>query len=224
MSQKNNPGGASRKPCIDIDDGVYIAGRPAGIVENSRKELVVAAKKKDKDNAPKKKSGMMGLVSKLLAVFAIILATVFFASMYDVGQMGLHHTIKGFAIGVVPVFAVLAITALFLSPKPATEGSVDIAQIAALQEFQSKATSQILALQNRLDSFSGQDLESLKARNEELEAELEAIHQAERDKVDGEIEALRQRNVELEEQIKKWAFEAVDKSVRGEDVEPMKAA
>jgi hypothetical protein len=83
-------------------------------------------------------------------------------------------------------------------PQPqirAAEGPVDIAQIAALQEFQSKATSQILALQNRLDSFSGQDLESLKARNEELEAELDAIHQAERDKVDGEIEALRQRNV-----------------------------
>lgn len=186
----------------------------------------MAAKKKDKDkdDAPKKSSGIMGLVPKLLAVFAILLATVFFASMYDVGQMGLHHTLKGFAVAIVPVFALLSIAALFLSPKPSAEGSVDAAEISALQEFRSKATSQILALQNRLDSFSGQDLESLKARNEELEAELEAIHQAERDKVDGEIEALRQRNVELEEQIKKWAFEAVDKSVKGEEVEPMEAA
>jgi gas vesicle protein len=187
--------------------------------------LVVAGQKSDKGKTTKKKSGgMMGLVSKILAVSAIAFAAVFFAAMFDVGHIGLHSKLKGVAIGLVPLYAALAIAALFLGPKPGADADAQASQIAALTDFQSKVTSQIIALQNQLDSFSGQDMESLKARNQELQAELDAIHQAERDKVDGEIEALRLRNEALEEQIKKWAFEAVDKTVNGEKVEPMKAA
>jgi hypothetical protein len=107
MSHKTILASQAGQPFIATIGGVPGAGRPKGIVENSRKESVVAAKKTDKVKAPKQKSGMMGLVSKLLAVSAIILSAVFFASMYDVGQIGLHHTLKGFAIGIVPLFAVL---------------------------------------------------------------------------------------------------------------------
>ncbi|MEQ8589686.1 MAG: hypothetical protein RIB70_07975 [Roseitalea porphyridii] len=184
----------------------------------------MAAKKAEKGKAPDTKPGMAALVPKLLAATSVVLAAVFFASMYDVGQIGLHHTLKGLAIALVPLWTVLAIAGIFLGGKTGAAGGVDSAQLTALQEFQSKATSQILALQNQLDSLGGQTNESLKERIRELEAELEVIHQAEREKVEGEIEALRQRNVELEEQIKKWAFEAVGKSVAGKPVEPMKAA
>lgn len=184
----------------------------------------MAAKKAEKGKTPDTKPGIAALVPKLLSVISVVLAAVFFASMYDVGQIGLHHTLKGLAIGLVPFWAVLAIAGIFLGGKPGAAGTVDSAQLTALQEFQSKATSQILALQNQLDSLGGQTNESLKERIQELEAELEVIHQAEREKVEGEIETLRQRNEELEEQIKKWAFEAVGKSVAGQPVEPMKAA
>ncbi|WP_420409724.1 hypothetical protein [Hoeflea sp.] len=184
----------------------------------------MAAKKAEKGKAPDTKPGMATLVPKLLGATSVVLAAVFFASMYDVGHIGLHHTLKGVAIGLVPFWAVLAIAAVFMGGKSGAGGSVDSAQVTALQEFQSKATSQIIALQNQLDSLGGQTNESLKERIQELEAELEVIHQAEREKVEGEIETLRQRNEELEEQIKKWAFEAVEKSVNGKPVEPMKAA
>ena len=42
--------------------------------------------------------------------------------------------------------------------------------------------------------------------------------------MDGQIEALRQRNEELEAQIKAWAFDTVGKTVKGEQPHPMKAA
>lgn len=185
----------------------------------------MAGQKSDKGAKSKKKSGgMMGLVSKVAGVLSIALAALFFAAVFDLGHFGLHYNLKGLAMALVPLYAALALAGLFITPKSGGANETQTAQIAALNDFQSRATSQILALQNQLDSFGGQDNEALKARIQELEAELDTIHQAERDKVEGEIEALRQRNEELEQQIKAWAFEAVGKSVKGEQVEAMEAA
>ncbi|MCY0095473.1 hypothetical protein [Hoeflea ulvae] len=185
----------------------------------------MAGQKAEKGKAPKKKAGgMMGMLSKVFALIAAVLASLFFAAMFDVAHLGLLQTLSGFAIGLVPLFAVLSIASMVLTPKPDADIEAQAAKIAGLSESLSKVTSQIVALQDQIDSLSGQDNETLKARNKELEAQLDAIHQVERDKVDGEIEALRRRNEELEEQIKKWAFEAVGKSISGEAVEPMKAA
>ena len=186
----------------------------------------MAAPKPTKGKTQDKSGGMMGMVSKTCAVLAAILGALFFAAMFDVGHLGLMHTLEGLGIVLVPLFAVLAIAAMFLAPKSGADAAAiaNGAQIAELVEFQSKATSQILALQNQVDSLSGQDNETLKARNQELQAELDAIHQAEREKVDSEMEALRQRNEELEAQIKKWAFDTVGKTISGEQAQPMKAA
>ena len=186
----------------------------------------MAAPKTNKGTAESGSGGMMGMVSKALAVIAMLLATVFFAAAFDVGHLGLQHMLAGASIALVPLFAVLAIAALFLTPKSGADAAAiaNSAKIAELVEFQSKATSQILTLQNKIDALSGQDNETLKARNKELQAALDAIHQAERDKVDSQIEALRLRNEELEAQIKSWAVEAVGKSIAGEKPQAMKAA
>jgi len=186
----------------------------------------VAAPKTNKAKSANASGGMMGMVSKALAVTATIIATLFFAAMFDVGHMGLLGTLAGMSIALVPLFAVLAIAAMFLAPKSDADAAAiaHAAQIADLIEFQSKATSQILTLQNQVDSLSGQDNAALKARNKELQDQLDAIHQAEREQVDSQIETLRQRNEELEAQIKAWALEAVGKSVKGEQPQPMKAA
>lgn len=184
----------------------------------------MAVQKSDKGTTKSNTGGMMGMVSKILAVTAVVLGTLFFAAVFDVAHLGLMPTFQGLAIALVPMLALCAIAAIFLAPKPGAEADAHAAKITSLTEFQSKVASQILTLQNQLDSLSGLDIESLKARNSELQAELDAIHQLERDKVDGEIETLRKRNEELEEQIKKWAFDAVGKNVAGQPVQPMKAA
>ena len=186
----------------------------------------MAAPKSNKSKTQDKSGGMMGMVSKAFAITAIILATLFFAAVFDVGHIGLHHSLLGVAIGLVPLFAILAIAAMFLTPKSNADAATlaHSAQISELVDFQVSVTTQILALQNQLDSLSGQDNETLKARNQELQEALDAIHQAEREKVDSQMEALRLRNEELEEQIKKWALDAVGKTVAGEQPQPMKAA
>jgi hypothetical protein len=131
----------------------------------SRKEFVVAAQKSEQSKARSNKGGMMGLVSKILGVAAITLGALFFAAMFDVGHAGLLHTLAGSSIVLVPLFAIFALAALFLTPKSGADLDELAAQIAALTEFKSKVTSQVLALQNNMDSMSGQDVETLRARN-----------------------------------------------------------
>lgn len=170
--------------------------------------------------------GMMGKVSKLLATLAILSAAALLAGLYDVMHLGIGEMLHGFAIVPVSIYALGSIAAVFLNPKPSavTAAAVDEARLEALVEFQSKAASRFSSLQNQIDSFSGQDQAALLEENKTLKAELEAIHQAERDKVDGEMEGLRLRNEELERQIRLWASEAVGKAVKGEEIQPMKAA
>lgn len=189
----------------------------------------MAAQKSDKSKTPAKPGGMMGLVSKLLGVSAIVLGALFFAAMFDVGQMGLIHTFASSAMVLVPMFAVFALAALFLAPKSGADLDAQAAQITALEEFRSKVTSQVIALQNKLDAASGPDIEALKAHNKELQAQLDAIHQAEREKMDSEVETLRKRNEQLEAQIKQWALETISKNVGGstqpqQQPQPKKAA
>ena len=184
----------------------------------------MAAQKSDNSKAQAGKGGMMGLVSKLLGVTSVTLGALFFAAMFDVGHAGLLHTLAGSAIVLVPLFALSAIAALFLTPKSGADLEEIAAQVAALTEAKSKLNSQVLGLQNQMDSMSGQDVETLRAKNKELQEQLDAIHQAEREKVDGEVDSLRQRNEELEAQIKQWALDTITKSVSGEKPAAAKAA
>ncbi|MCY0147329.1 hypothetical protein OEG84_06300 [Hoeflea sp. G2-23] len=186
----------------------------------------MAGQKSDKGKAQSKKSGsgMAGMISKMCSAFAVLLGAAFFAAAFDLGHIGLMQSLQGFAIVLVPLFAMLALAAVFMGSGSGADTTAQAEQIATLTEFRSKITSQIITLQDQLDSLSSQDNETLKARNAELQAELDEIHQVERDKVDSEIEALRLRNEELEAQIKKWAFDAVGKSMGGQQVQPMKAA
>jgi len=184
----------------------------------------VAAQKSDKTNTQSNKGDTMGLISKVLGVAAITLGALFFAAMFDVGHMGLIHTLAGSAIVLVPLFALMSIAAMFMSPKSGADLDELSAQVAALNEFKSKITSQILTLQNNLDAMSSQDIETLKAHNKELQEQLDAYQQAEREKMDIEVDSLRKRNEELEAQIKQWALDTITKNVSGQAPKTAKAA
>lgn len=184
----------------------------------------MAAQKSEQTKAQGNKGGMMGMVSKALGVAAITLGALFFAAMFDVGHAGLLHTLAGSSIVLVPLFALFSIAAMFLAPKSGADLDELSAQVAALTEFKSKITSQVIALQNNMDSMSGQDIESLRLRNEELQAQLDAYQQAEREKMDVEVDALRKRNEELEAQIKQWALDTITKNISGDAPKAAKAA
>lgn len=160
----------------------------------------------------------MALVLKILQVLAIICATVLLAGAYDVFNLGLKKMIAPFAIGPIVVFMLFSILPVFLTPKPKSPEEEEAEDLSEkLAEIQAKVNSRLTDVQTKLDSLSGQDRETLQEENRVLKDQLEAIQQAERDKVVSDAQSLRQRNEELEDQIKKWAIEAVGKNVTNVD-------
>lgn len=167
----------------------------------------------------------MALVLKILQVLAIICATVLLAAAFDVFHFGLKDMIAPFAIGPIIVFMLFSIVPVFLTPKPKaveSEGDEDLAE--KLAEVQAKVNSRLTAIQTKMDGLTGQDRESLQEENRLLKEQLEAIHQAERDKVENDAQSLRQRNEELENQIKQWAISAVGKNISAEETNDEAAA
>lgn len=188
----------------------------------------MAAKKADKKaDAPKKGGGggMMGIVSKVLGVLAILSAAVLFAGAFDVGHMGLHHSLESLAVVPLALYTLFAIASLFLGGAKASPESLEgEALSASISELQSKTASRFAAMQESLDAMSGRDYETVLEENKALQAQLDEIHQNERDKTEGEMEQLRLKNEALEEQIKQWAIQSVGAVVAGEKPEEMEAA
>lgn len=187
----------------------------------------MAGDKADKEKGAKKKGGGLGaLLPKIFGIISILSATVLFAAALDIGHLGLADKMGIIAAAPLGLYALLGLLALFMGPKPAsgTAAGDDGSLAEALADLRSKTASRFAAMENTIDGFSGQDKETLLAENKELKEQLEAIHQAERSKVDDEIEQLRVKNEELEEQIKQWARSAVSSAVGGDQTEPQQAA
>lgn len=187
----------------------------------------MAGDKADKEKGAKKKGGGLGaLLPKVFGIISVLCATVLFAAALDIGHLGLADMMGIIAAVPLGLFALLGLAGLFMGPKPtAAVAAGDDGSVAeALADLKSKTASRFAAMENTIDGFSGQDKETLLAENKELREQLDAIHQAERSKVDDEIEQLRVKNEELEEQIKKWARSAVNSAVGGDEVEPQQAA
>ena len=159
----------------------------------------------------------MALVGKILQCLAIVFAAVLFAGAFDVFHIGLNAVVAPFAIVPIALFAIFALAGDFLDPgSAASEPGEDEEGEDRLKELQSKLISRVTALQTQVDGLSGQDRDALEEENRQLKEQLEAIQQAERDKVTSDAEALRLRNEELENQIKQWAIKAVGDTVGGD--------
>lgn len=176
----------------------------------------MASKKTDKNaDKPKKGGGIMGLLPKVFGLLAVLSATVLFAAAFDVGHFGLFDMIEPLAIVPLSLFFLMSIAQLFMGGgKGGGDAVADETGLAeSLSDFQSKTASRFAALQNSIDAMSGHDYDSLVAENRELKEQLDAIHEAAREKVDNEVEMLRAKNRELEEKIKDWAVQTVANAV-----------
>lgn len=187
----------------------------------------MAAKKTDnKADKPKKSGGgIMALLPKILGALAITCAALLFAATFDVGHMGLPGMIAPLAIVPIAVFFLFGIAHLFMGGAKGGAAGTDNGELAeTVSEFQSKTAARFAQVQNALDAMSGRDYDSLVEENRALKEQLDAIHEAAREKVDHEIEALRSKNQELEDKIKAWAVQTVDAAMGENAPESSEAA
>ena len=186
----------------------------------------MADKKADatEKNSAKKGGGLMALISKIMGALAILCVAILLAGLYDVGGAGMKKSIAPLAIVLVGVYVLFSLVSLFLGGGSSADVDTE-ALMAKIEDVQKKNTSRLIGFQNKIDVLMGQDYETLLAENKELQSQLDAIKDAEREKVDNQMEELRQRNEELEEQMKKWAMETVDSAIsRSEGGDQAKAA
>ncbi|PHP66279.1 hypothetical protein CSC94_15235 [Zhengella mangrovi] len=185
----------------------------------------MAAKKPAKPEKDKKSKagggggGIMALLPKLLGALSVVSGGVLLAGLYDVGHMGLVHMVEGFAIALVPLYLVGSLAAIFMggkAPAAVAGGEEGGAMAEQFQDLQSKMNARLSSFQTTLDMMTGQDYEKLVAENKDLKAALDAIHAAEKEQIDQQVERLRAKNAELEEQIRKWAIQSVNKAITGD--------
>ena len=160
----------------------------------------------------------MALVSKILGCLAVLCAAFLFAAALDIGHVGLNQ-LGMIALAPISFFVIFSIAHIFMSGGSGggDEEFDEEEFMEAFKEFKSKIAGRMGDFQTTLDSMNGEDKDTLSEENKQLKEQLEAIHQAERDKVLTEAESLRSRNEELERQIKEWAIKTVDDTVKPED-------
>lgn len=187
----------------------------------------MAAKKTDaKADKPKKGGGgIMALLPKIFGALAFVSAAVLFAATFDVGHMGLPGMVAPLAVVPISIFMLFGLAYLFMGGGKAGPASADNGELGeTVSDFQTKTAARFAQIQNTLDAMSGRDYDSLVEENRALKEQLDAIHEAAREKVDLEIEALRNKNQELEERIKAWAVQTVDAAMAAGTPDSQEAA
>jgi len=172
------------------------------------------AKKPDHKGAPKEKSGkgamIMGLLSTICVALGLIATVILFAGLYDLGFIDLTHMLEPFAG---PALLIL-ILANALGPLAKSKAIAASAASAVAEEDDAKngIALKIAEVEKKIETYLGENYNSLKTENENMKGEFEKIEVAERkkveeerEKIDNELEKLRAQNIELQEQLNKNA-------------------
>lgn len=174
------------------------------------------AKNKDAGGTPKagSKSGpgpMLVALQMFCAVVAVVTLLVMLVALFDVGSYGLGTQLRGFALVPIAIFTLTAIGALVPAFMP--RSTDDEAIEARIQEFEARMVAQMGETRTKVETHIGSDYQDLKAENETLREQLNAIDEAQQASIKDEVERLRAVNSELEAQIKQWAIGSVSQAV-----------
>ena len=169
-----------------------------------------ADKDAPKDQAPSKAPMIMGLLGAICAGLSLIATVTLFAGLYDLGFMDLTHSLEPMAG---PALLILLI-ANGLGPFASSKAAASAKASAVLEAQAMKATTdeKIAAVEQKVETYLGENYNSLREENDNMKGQFEKIETAERQKIeeerlqiDEEIVKLRATNAELQEQLNKNA-------------------
>ena len=186
------------------------------------------ARKKDAGSAPKGGArygpGPMLVVLQLFcAIVAVVTLLIMLVGLFDVGGPGLGGQLRSVALVPIGLFALTAIGAIApaFMPRATDEEAIQ----ARIQEVEARLLAQIGEMRGKVETHVGADYQTLRARNKELQDQLDAIEAAKTADITQEVEKLRTINADLEAQIKQWAIGSVSQAVAtGNGPESVKVA
>lgn len=171
----------------------------------------IDAKAKDAEKGKSGKGAMiMGILGIVCSVLSLVAIVVLFAGIYNLGVIDLTHTLEKFAA---PALLVL-ILASALGPfaKSKSQAAARAAAVAETEELKNILEQKIAAVEGKVETYLGENYNSLRLENDTMKERFEKIEAAERKKTDeererinDELEELRAKNIELQEQLNKNA-------------------
>lgn len=105
-----------------------------------------------------------------------------------------------------------------LEAKVGKLGSVEAEVTQKLKTMEADLTQQLAAVDEKIEKFLGDQFERLNAENEDFRKVIDQSRRDELSKTSEELEALRARNQELQDKINKWAVESVDDKIGADKV------
>lgn len=134
-----------------------------------------------------------------LAILCILLTLVLFAGAMDLGVVDLRPVISGFAIIILPIFAVFAFVAVFSQMK--------VAQLRAKSvfdkgiEIDSLVNETKKTVEAKIQEYLGSEYERLKGEHEKMSEFLKELEKQEQERLVEELENLKAENIKLKERL-----------------------
>ncbi len=134
-----------------------------------------------------------------VVILCIILALVLFVGAMNLGVVDLRPTISGFAIIILPIFAVFAFVAVFSQMKVAHLRATSVFEKGA--EIEALVNESKKTVEAKIQEYLGSEYERLKAEHEKMSEFLKELEKQEQDRLLEENETLKAENIKLKERL-----------------------
>lgn len=146
-----------------------------------------------------KMASILSHLSIAVQILSLILLMVLFAGAFDLGVIDLRSKISGFAIIILPIFAVFALLAIFSQMKLSTLKTAHVHAKSTETEALVNETKSIV--ESKIQEYLGTEYERLKAEHEKMSEFLKELEKQEQERLAQEVEELKAENTELKERL-----------------------
>lgn len=173
------------------------------------------------DKSPASSNKMMSILNHVfiaVLILCLVLLLVLFTGAYDLGVVDLRPTISGFAIILLPIFAVFAFVAVFANMKLTHLRETQM--FAKGAEIEAHVGEIKKTVDDKIQEYLGSEYERLKGEHEKMSEFLKELEKQEQDRLVQELEELKVENSELKERLSMKNIPINDELSAVDELEP----
>ncbi len=173
------------------------------------------------EKSPASSDKMMSILNHVflaVSILCLVLLLVLFTGAIDLGVIDLRPAISGFAIIILPIFAVFAFVAVFANMKL---GHLRATQVFAKgAEIEAHVAEIQKTVDGKIQEYLGTEYERLKSEHEKMSEFLKELEKQEQDRLVQELEELKVENSELKERLSMKNIPINDELSAVDELEP----
>lgn len=153
-----------------------------------------------------------------VSILCLLLLLVLFVGAYDLGVIDLRPMISGFAIIIVPIFALFAFVAIFANMKLAHLRTTQVFNKGT--EIEANVAEIKKTVEGKIQEYLGSEYERLKGEHEKMSEFLKELEKQEQDRLVQQLEELKVENTELKERLSMKNIPINDELSAVDELEP----